>query len=103
MKKILTLALISTLILPAISLAYEVAPDLPIMYTLDRIIDWLFTILLVVAAMFIVISAYFFVTAQGDPDQVKKARNFVLYTLVGVLVAFGARGLVQLMRQVVGE
>lgn len=59
--------------------------------------DWLFYILLTVAAIFIIVAAYHFVTAAGDPEKIKTARHFVLYALIGVLVAFMATGLVKLV------
>ena len=102
-KIISTVTTISVLALPLLVLAQrEEAPELDIMQTLDAIVNWLFTILLIVAAIFIIIAAYFFVTAAGDPEKTGKARNFVLYALIGVLVGFAAKGLVLLIGQIVG-
>lgn len=67
---------------------------------LNRIINWLFAILLVIAAIAIIVAAYFFVTAAGDPDKTKTARNFVLYALIGVLVGFMAKGLIALVERI---
>jgi hypothetical protein len=78
------------------------APTLDIMTVLDRIVDWLFAILLVIAAIFIIVAGYYFVTAAGSPEQVSKARAFVLYALIGVLVAFAAKGLINLVGRIVG-
>ena len=64
---------------------------------LESLVDWLFTILLIIAVIFLVIAAFSFVTASGDPDKVGKARRFVLYALIGVAVAVAARGLVALV------
>ena len=50
----------------------------------------------------LIIAGFYFITAQGDPDRLSKARNMVLWALVGVLVAFAARGLVLLIERVVG-
>ncbi len=77
------------------------APTVDILDTLDNIADWLFAILLIVAAIFIIIAGYFFVTAVGDPDKTKRARDFVMYALIGVLVGFVAKGLVMLVGQIV--
>ena len=112
-KTILKLALlgiaISVLAVPLISAAQ--GPNIPapswdnppnVMVVLERVADGLFAILLVVAAIFITIAAYFFVVAQGEPEKIKKARDFVLYTLVGVLLAFLAKGLVYLVATIVG-
>ena len=112
MKKILlTAVLISLLIVPAVNVlaanttggAAESPPaNLDVMVVLERIVDWLFTILLVVAAIFIIIAAYYFVTASGNPETVSKARNFVMYALIGIAVAVASRGLVALVRTIVG-
>ncbi len=64
--------------------------------------DWLFAILLIIAAIFIIVAGYYFVTASGDPAQVTKARNFVIYALIGVAVALLSQGLVKLVQQIVG-
>ena len=75
--------------------------DVDFMVALERIFNWVFAILLVVAAIAIVVAGYIFVTAAGDPDKIKKARDFVLYALIGVLVAFLAKGLVVLIDRIV--
>ena len=109
MKKILSsLILVSFLTLPVICLAQITigiggAPSTPtvdIMYLLNSITNWLFAILLVVAAMFIIIAGYFFITAMGDPDKVVKARQVVFYALIGGLVAVAAKGLVKLVETI---
>lgn len=109
MKKVLvSLALTGILVIPIVASAQigevSVAPDYAICCgpgtILYNVTNWLFTILLVVAAIFIIVAAYMFVTASGDPDKTKTARNFVLYALVGVLVAIGARGLVWLVERI---
>jgi len=104
MKKVtLILVLAGLLILPMICLAQvRKAPTVDVMQILDRIVDWLFTILLIIAVIWLILAAYYFVTAQGDPDRISKARNMVLYALIGVLVAFAARGLVLLIERIVG-
>ena len=113
MKKILlSLMTIGLLAVPILGLAWTTgatnvtkvnsAPNLDVMNALNNIINWLFTILLVVAAIFIIVAAYYFVTAAGAPEKVEMARNFVLYALIGVLVAFLARGLVLLIGKIVG-
>jgi len=106
MKKILlALVLASTLTLPLIGLAAEpkTAPEIDTIDLLNRITNWLFTILLIIAAIFIIIAGLYFVTAQGDADKTKSARNFILYALIGVLVGFAAKGLVKLVGKIAGQ
>jgi len=78
------------------------APTNDVMSVLNNITNWLFAILLIVAAIAIIIAAFTFVTAQGDPEKVKTARQFVIYALIGVLVAILARGLVALVGKIGG-
>lgn len=107
-RNLLKVALGSILALPAVALA-EVAAHVPsplwgeldVMVVLEKLTNSLFAILLIVAAIAIIIAGYYFVTASGDSEKTKKARDFVLYALVGVLVAFIAKGLVYLVNTIV--
>jgi len=113
-KKLLKLILSGLLIFPALAVAQGLSGDMPnitpptwgnapnVMEVLNRVADGLFAILLVVTAIAIILAAYYFVTAAGEPDKVKKARDFVIYALVGLLVAFLAKGLVYLVATIVG-
>lgn len=104
MKKIaLSLVLASLSVMPVVALAAAntTAPNLDVMATLTKITDWLFAILLVVAAIAIIIAAFQFITASGDPEKVGSARQFVLYAMIGVLVALLAKGLVALVNTIV--
>lgn len=56
-----------------------------------------------VAIISIILAAYNFVTAQGDPEKIKSARNYVIYALAGVLVATLAIGLTKLASSMAGQ
>ena len=58
--------------------------------TLHNILSIIFGIIAVVAVLIIVIAALKFITAQGDPQGVAKARSTIIYTLVGLVVAISA-------------
>jgi len=106
MKKIiLTLILAGCLALPVLSLAQEqplagIPDNISVTGTLEKIANWLFYILLFVAAIFIVIAGVSFVTAQGDPEKFKKAKDTVLYAVVGIVVALLSKGIVALVNTV---
>ncbi len=103
MKKVLAgLILTSLLVLPAIGLAQETAPTVDVMVALERITNWVFTILIVVAIIFLIWGAYNFVTAAGSEEKVKAGKDSTMWALVGVAVALLARGLVALVRLVIG-
>ena len=105
MKKILLNSMaIGLWVLPVVVLAQAAtAPNVNVMNALDSIVNWLFAILLVIAALFIIIAAYDFVTASGDPEKATKARNFVMYAVIGVMIAFLAKGLVYLVGTIVNK
>ena len=109
MKRILPVLIsLSLLVTPVMALAQQPGPEdapgwyeIDVMDVLENIANWLFAVLLVIAAIFIIVAGYFFVTAAGDPDKSKKARDFVMYALIGVLVGFIAKGLVILVETIV--
>jgi len=61
----------------------------------------LIPILLVFAAIMIIVAGYMFVTAAGNPETVAKARHFVIYALVGIIIAVVAYGVVQWVARMV--
>lgn len=69
-------------------------PDLDPNLLLAEIIRYIFGFMIVVVVLMLMISAYMFVTAGGNPEQVTKAKNFLIYALIGLAVAVLARGLV---------
>lgn len=113
MKRILLIpVLMSFLLLPAISLAQDngdngaeawptIESPQDLINILDTIARWLMTIVFIVAAIFIVVAAYRFVTSGGDPMQVSSARQAILYALVGVAVALLAWGIVQVVKTII--
>jgi len=58
---------------------------------LNNIIDWLFYIILIAAIFMVLVAAFTFLTAAGDPEKTTKARNYILYAIVAVIVAFLAK------------
>ena len=69
-------------------------PDTNFENTIDNLTNWFFAILLVIAVWFFLWAGFTFVTANGEPDKITKARNQVMYGVIGVIVAVMAKGLV---------
>ncbi len=102
MKKVLaSLILTGLLVLPAIVIAQETAPTVDVMDALNRIINWVFTILMVVAIIFLIIGAFNFVTAAGAPEKVEAGKKSIMWALVGAAAALLAKGLVVLVRKII--
>lgn len=106
MKKIiLSLVATSLIVLPGLAIAIDIGGpvgDVPteeqaVYDTFNAIINWAFGILLLFAAIMIILAGYTFLTAAGDPEKTTKARNYVLYALIGIVVGFLAKAIVILV------
>lgn len=65
---------------------------------LETITNWFFTILMAVAVIMLILAAWTFLTAGGNPDSVTKARQMLVFALIGVAVAILAKGLPALIQ-----
>ena len=61
--------------------------------TVTTIINWIFTIFVVFAIIFVILAAFQFITGGGYSKNVESARNKLMWAAVGVIVALLARGL----------
>jgi hypothetical protein len=51
------------------------------------IIQWVYTLFLALAVLFIILAAISYLTAGGDPAKVKKANGKLIYAIVAIVVA----------------
>ena len=68
---------------------------------INAIINFLFTLALVVVPLVIVVAGYFFVTSAGDPVKVTQARNMIIYALVGLLIIAASKGIIAVIEKVI--
>jgi len=96
------LIIIAVMIISA-SMASAVAPTLPrpgdvppksnitevsqIYEKLNDVLGWVYTIFFVIAAFFILFAAFTYLTAKGDPEKVKGARDQIIYAVIAIVVA----------------
>lgn len=57
------------------------------------IINWLFYLLIIAAIVFVLVAAFKYLTAAGDPEKVKSAGATLLYAAIAVVIALVAKGL----------
>lgn len=69
-----------------------------ILKLITRVANWVFAIFLSVSVIFLVVGAFQFVTARGDPAQVNKAREILLYSIIGIGLAFLANAVDDVLR-----
>lgn len=70
--------------------------------TLNSVTDWIFTILVAVAMIMVIIGAMQFLMSAGDPEKTKSGRNYIMYALIGLVLAFLARAIPAVFKMVAG-
>jgi len=61
--------------------------------SISRIFTWIWAILIAIVGIMIVVGAFNIITAGGAPDKVTAGRNYILYALIGMVVAFFAKAI----------
>jgi len=116
MKKILSvLVLTGLLVIPVVGLADVYDPTDPsntpetliesgddLILLIDTIGNWIFAILLGIAAIMLILAGFFWITAGGDPTKVTTASAMLKNALIGVAIALGAKGLVMVIGSLLG-
>lgn len=67
-----------------------------------RITNWLFGLLLALAALFVIYAGFLLLVSRGSEEEVTKAKRFVLYAVVAVVVAALAKVIVAIVKQLLG-
>lgn len=71
--------------------------------SLCTITNWLFYFLIILAVIFIIIAAFRYLTAAGDPEKVKAASHSLLYAAIAIVVGILAKAVPSLVGSVVGQ
>ncbi len=103
-KKLASLVLLG-LVLPILVLAVTIKN--PLKYaTFDKlveaIINFIFTISMVLAPLMIIVGAFYFVTAAGDIKRIETGKKIITYTLIGLTIVLLAKGLIAVLKQAIG-
>ncbi len=69
---------------------------------IDNLIDFIFSISIVVAPLMIVWAGGLYITSAGSEDKIKTAKNIIVYALSGLAVVLLAKGLVAIIIQILG-
>ena len=69
---------------------------------IDSVTNWFFAIFIVLALIFILLAAFQLVTAGGDEAKLGEARAKLIWAAVGIMVALISKGLVPIIRSIVG-
>jgi len=97
MKKLISgLIGLAILSLPVVTLAANVPSTLN--EAVEKIVTPLFVVLVAISIVFIIFAAYTFVTSGGDPGKAETARTTLVYAIVGLIVAFLALGVYNILK-----
>lgn len=107
MKKLLPILILSALILPNLAFGAVISIDNPLKYNkfedlINAIIDFIFEIGIIITPLIIIIAAFIFLTAGGDPRKITQAKEMLLYTFIGLAVIILAKGLVLVLKSFFG-
>ncbi len=108
MKKILLILILFNLISPIlVSATTTIEIKNPINATsfealVNNLINFVFYIALALTPLMIIFGAFFLLTAGEDPKRVETGRRIIIYTLIGFTIILLAKGLVALIRGIMG-
>ena len=94
-KLIITASTAALLALPLIGLAFTAgpspivdagAPPLSIEDLIQKIFDFVWPILVAFVIIMFIVSAFLFITAQGDPAKIGQGRQAIIWGVVGIVV-----------------
>ncbi|MEX0749021.1 MAG: hypothetical protein WD467_02010 [Candidatus Saccharimonadales bacterium] len=73
----------------------ESADQNAVLGIIDTITDLLLWVMGIGAVVVIIVAGFIYTTSGGSPDRTKRAREAIIYSLVGVVVAAAAKIIVQ--------
>lgn len=59
-----------------------------------NVLSTVFTWLGIISVIVIIVGGVFYLTSQGEPDKIKRAKNAILYALIGLIVSLLAFAIV---------
>ena len=69
--------------------------------SVNKIFSIVFVILMAIVGIMVIIGAFNIVTAGGSPDKVTAGRNYILYAVIGLVVALFARAIPAIVMMIV--
>lgn len=76
------------------------APDFDTI--VNNLIDFIFKISIILVPLMIIVGAFLIMTAAGDPKKVGTGKNMIIYTLVGFTIVLLAKGILNVIKQLLG-
>jgi len=68
---------------------------------INPLLNWIVGFSVVVAVVIIIISGYTMITSMGDPDKTKKGQGGLTASIVGMVIVFVARLIIELVLDII--
>jgi len=100
---------IGLLALPTLVFAGPLTPPYPITTPeqlrdslLCKFLAWFYTFAIIIGIIFVILTAYKYITAGGEAEKVKSAHKTLIYAIIGFAVAILARGVPLIVANLIG-
>ncbi len=77
--------------------------DCPMCCTMNAIYtvtDWIFAGVVALVVIFVLIGSFYLLTAAGSPEKVKSGRDFIIWAMVGAIVAALAKAIPAIVKAI---
>lgn len=106
--KSLKIAATLAVLAPGLAFAQDEAPSpittpAGIQNTINVVADWFFTIFIALAVVFLIWAAFLYLTAAGNDDKIKSAKNAIIYAIVAIVIAVIAGGVTAIIEGVIDQ
>ncbi len=85
--------------IPGVTPVSQVSTAGDLINVIRFIVRWVYILFFVIAVLMILFAAFTYLTAAGNEEKVKKARDSIIYAAVAVAVALLAVGFEQIIRR----
>ena len=68
----------------------------------DKIVDFIFNIAIILVPLMAIVAGFLFVTAGGNPEQIKRARDIIIWSAVGLVIVLLSKGIGAIINQILG-
>ena len=108
-NKIVFAVLVGSIVLPLLASAQigginPVTPlqDVSLINIINTIVNWMLGLLIALAAVFIMVAAFYYLTSSGDEEKLKSAKNLIIYAVVAIAVGAISKLIVTIATRLLG-
>lgn len=66
---------------------------------IERLVDLIFTVSIVLVPLMIVLAAFSLVTSAGNPEKIVQAKKIITWSLIGFLIILLSKGIIAMIKQ----